>query len=80
MVLSPVSDGEVSALMYIQQNNQNSLEEKKFVVSKLKHRKKMRKQKIGTKTSQKIEPKPLNSQNKHKRFDINISALFLEEI
>ena len=38
------------------------------------------KQKRGKQTSQKIEPKPLNFQNKYNIFYKNISELSLEEI
>ena len=50
-----------------------------YVVSETKKRGKIfENRKRGKKTPQKIEPKPLNFQNKHKIFYNNISALFLE--
>ena len=68
MLLLPVPDGEVEALVYSQQKNQKCLEAKNYVVSE---------EKIGgEKTTYNIGPKPLNSQNKYKRFYKNISTLF----
>ena len=52
--------------------------QKNYILSK--KRRKDSKTKKRKKTPQKIESKPLNYQNKCKRFYRNISALFLEEI